>query len=120
MAASRLVLGAGLVLAVVYPIVLQLGGYPFYQTIGFLVLLNAMLGIGWNVIGGWTGQFDFGPQVFFAVGAYVAALLFIHVGLSPWVGMPVAVLVAMLVCAVVTYPLTRLRGHYFAISTVAI
>jgi branched-chain amino acid transport system permease protein len=34
--------------------------------------------------------------------------------------MPVAVLVAMLVCAVVTYPLTRLRGHYFAISTVAI
>jgi hypothetical protein len=68
LAASRLVLGAGLVLAVVYPIVLQLGGYPFYQTIGFLVLLNAMLGIGWNVIGGWTGQFDFGPQVFFAVG----------------------------------------------------
>jgi branched-chain amino acid transport system permease protein len=34
--------------------------------------------------------------------------------------MPVAVLVAMLICAVVTYPLTRLRGHYFAISTVAI
>jgi len=120
LAASRLVLGAGLVLAVVYPIVLQFGGYPFYQTIGFLVLLNAMLGIGWNVIGGWTGQFDFGPQVFFAVGAYVAALLFIHVGLSPWLGMPVAVLMAMLICAVVTYPLTRLRGHYFAISTVAI
>jgi branched-chain amino acid transport system permease protein len=95
-----LTLAAGLVLAVVYPILLQLGSYPFYQTIGFLVLLNAMLGIGWNVIGGWAGQFDFGPQVFFAVGAYVAAIL--------------------VICAAVTYPLTRLRGHYFAISTVAI
>ncbi len=115
MAASRTALGAGLVLAVAYPILLQVGGYPFYQTIGFLVLLNAMLGVGWNVIGGWAGQFDFGPQVFFASGAYVAALLLIHLGLSPWIGMPVAVAVAMLICAVVTYPLTRLRGHYFLI-----
>jgi branched-chain amino acid transport system permease protein len=120
LAASRVALAAGLVLAVVYPILLQLGSYPFYQTIGFLVLINAMLGIGWNVIGGWAGQFDFGPQVFFAVGAYVAAILFIQLKLSPWLGMPAAVLIAMLICAVVTYPLTRLRGHYFAISTVAI
>jgi branched-chain amino acid transport system permease protein len=120
LAASRTALVAGLVLAVAYPILLQVGGYPFYQTIGFLVLLNAMLGVGWNVIGGWAGQFDFGPQVFFAIGAYVAALLLIHLGLSPWIGMPVAVVIAMLICAVVTYPLTRLRGHYFAISTVAI
>ena len=120
MAASRVALAAGLVLAVAYPLLLQLGGYPFYQTIGFLVLLNAMLGVGWNVIGGWAGQFDFGPQVFFAVGAYVAALLFVHLGLSPWPGMAAGVVVAMLLCAVVTYPLTRLRGHYFAISTVAI
>ena len=114
MAASRIVLAAGLVLAVVYPLLLQWGGLPFYQTIGFLVLLNAMLGIGWNVIGGWTGQFDFGPQVFFGVGAYTAALLFVHLGLSPWPGMAAGVLVAMLLCAVLTYPLTRLRGHYFA------
>jgi len=120
LAASRVVLVAGLVLAVVYPILLQLGSFPFYQTIGFLVLINAMLGIGWNVIGDWAGQFDFGPQVFFAVGAYVAAILFVHLKLSPWLGMPTAVLVAILICAVVTYPLTRLRGHYFAISTVAI
>jgi branched-chain amino acid transport system permease protein len=120
LAASRIALGAGLVLAIAYPLLLQWGGYPFYQTIGFLVLINAMLGIGWNVIGGWTGQFDFGPQVFFAVGAYVAALLFVNLGLSPWLGMAAGVLVAMLICAVLTYPLTRLRGHYFAISTVAI
>ena len=116
----RVALGVLLLLAVVYPIPLQFSGYTYFQTVGFLVLLNAMLGIGWNVIGGWTGQFDFGPQVFFAVGAYMAALLLIHFGLNPWLGMLAGVLGAMLLCALVTYPLTRLRGHYFAISTVAI
>src|SRR5438309_11708355 len=103
-----------------YPIPLQLQGTTYYQTVGFLVLLNAMLGAGWNVIGGWAGQFDFGPQVFFAVGAYTAAILFVHLGWSPWLGMLAGVLAAMGICALVTYPLTRLRGPSFATSTVAV
>ena len=106
--------------AIVYPIPLQLQGYTYYQTVGFLVLLNAVLGLGWNVIGGWAGQFDFGPQVFFAVGAYVAALLFVRGGVEAWLGMLVAIVVAVVLCALLTYPLTGLRGHYFAIATVAI
>ncbi len=118
MATAALVVGA--VAAVVYPIPLQWSGYTYYQTVGFLVLINAMLGIGWNVIGGWAGQFDFGPQVFFGVGAYTAALLFARLAVNPWLGMLAAVAVAVVVCAVLTYPLTRLRGHYFAIATVAI
>ena len=118
MASIALTLGA--LVAVVFPIPLQLQGATYYQTVGFLVLLNAMLGVGWNVIGGWAGQFDFGPQVFFAVGAYTSALLYVKVGVDAWLGLPVAACVAALICAVLTYPLTRLRGHYFAISTVAI
>jgi len=115
-----LALVAAAVAALLYPIPLQLEGYTYYETIGFLVLLNAMLGVGWNVIGGWAGQFDFGPQVFFAVGAYTAATLFVRLALNPWLGLLVAVLVASALCSVLTYPLTRLRGHYFAIATVAI
>jgi branched-chain amino acid transport system permease protein len=79
-----------------------------------------MLGVGWNVIGGWTGQFDFGPQVFFGVGAYTAALVYVKLGVDAWLGLPIGVAVAVAICAVLTYPLTRLRGHYFAIATVAI
>src|SRR5690242_16126080 len=79
-----------------------------------------MLGLGWNVIGGWAGQFDFGPQVFFAVGAYTAALLYVKLGVDAWLGLIAAVAVAAVICAALTYPLTRLRGHYFAIATVAI
>jgi len=117
---ARVALVTGIVLGLAYPIPLQYSGQTYYQTVGFLVLINAMLGVGWNVIGGWTGQFDFGPQVFLAVGAYVAAILFVHTGLNPWLGMLAAVITAMIICALVTYPLTRLRGHYFAIATVAI
>ena len=117
---ARLALGAGVLLGLAYPIPLQLAGYTYFQTVGFLVLMNAMLGVGWNVIGGWAGQFDFGPQVFFATGAYTAAILFVHLGLNPWLGMLAGVVVSMAMCALMTYPLTRLRGHYFAISTVAI
>jgi len=116
----RIALALGVVAAIVYPIPLQVQGYTYYQTVGFLVLITAMLGLGWNVIGGWAGQFDFGPQVFFAIGAYVAALLFVRRGVDAWLGMLAAVAVAVALCAVLTYPLTGLRGHYFAIATVAI
>src|SRR5262249_51592640 len=61
-----------------------------------------------------------GPQVFFAIGAYPAAILAVHLGWSPWLGMLAGVLAAVARAALVTYPLTRLRGHYFAIATVAI
>jgi branched-chain amino acid transport system permease protein len=117
---GRIALLVGALVAVLYPIPLQVRGTTYYLTVGFLVLLNAMLGVGWNVIGGWAGQFDFGPQVFFAVGAYAAALLYVKLGVNAWLGLPIAALLAALICAVLTYPLTRLRGHYFAISTVAI
>jgi branched-chain amino acid transport system permease protein len=116
---ARIALVLGALVAIIYPIPLQWSGQTYYQTVGFLVLLNAMLGVGWNVIGGWTGQFDFAPQLFFAIGAYVAALMKIHWGVSPWIGLVVGVIVAVVVCALVTYPITRLRGHYFAIATVA-
>jgi len=117
---ARIALVLAAVAAILYPIPLQLQGYTYYQTVGFLVLITAMLGLGWNVIGGWTGQFDFGPQVFFGVGAYTAAVLFVRLRVDAWLGILAAVAVAVALCAVLTYPLTGLRGHYFAIATVAI
>jgi len=115
----RIGLIAGAIVALAYPLPFDAGGYVYYETVGFLVLVNAMLGIGWNVIGGWAGQFDFGPSVFFAFGAYVAALLANHGGVNAWVGLVAGALASALVCAILTYPITRLRGHYFAIATVA-
>jgi branched-chain amino acid transport system permease protein len=109
----------GLAVAIVYPIPIQMSGYTYFQTVGFLVFLYAMLGIGWNFIGGLAGQFDFGPNIFLATGAYTAALLAVHFNWSPWLGFVGAILVSVVICALITFPVTKLRGHYFAIATVA-
>ncbi len=109
----------GAVVALLYPLPFEWSGQAYYETVGFLVLLNAMLGIGWNIIGGWAGQFDFGPSIFFAIGAYTAALLNIHWGWNAWLALLGAMVVSAIICAAITYPVTRLRGHYFAIATVA-
>ena len=79
---------AAVVVALLYPIPFERSGQIYYETVGFLVLLNAMLGIGWNIIGGWAGQFDFGPSIFFAIGAYTAALLSINLGWNAWLALP--------------------------------
>ena len=118
-AAQWVALALGALVAIVYPIPFQIEDQTYFQTVGFLVLINAMLGVGWNIIGGWAGQFDFGPQVFFAIGAYAAALLMERAGANAWVAMLGAIVVAVVLCALLTYPITKLRGHYFAIATVA-
>jgi len=118
-ASKRIALGVGLLAALAYPLIIQATGYTYFQTVGFLVFIYAMLGVGWNFIGGWAGQFDFGPCIFLATGAYTAALATVHWGWSPWLGMIAGIVVSMVICAAITFPVTRLRGHYFAIATVA-
>ncbi len=60
--AQQVVWVVATLVALLYPIPFERSGQIYYETVGFLVLLNAMLGIGWNIIGGWAGQFDFGPE----------------------------------------------------------
>jgi branched-chain amino acid transport system permease protein len=56
------------------------------------------------------------------VGAYVTALLWNHLGVSPWVGIPIALVCAGALALVVAYPCFRFRitGHYFALVTLAL
>ena len=112
-------LAVGALVAIVYPIPFQLDDQTYFQTVGFLVLINALLGLGWNIIGGWAGQFDFGPQVFFAIGAYTAGVMIEKAGVNAWLALIAAIVVSVVICALITYPITKLRGHYFAIATVA-
>ena len=56
------------------------------------------------------------------VGAYVTALLWNHLGVSPWIGIPVSMVAAGALALVVAYPCFRFRitGHYFALVTLAL
>ena len=106
-----------LLLAVLLAVLAQ---NPYYLTIFISTLIFAGLASAWNIIGGFGGQFSLGHGVFFACGAYTVALLYKTHGVSPWLGVVPAVLLAMLVAALISAPIFRLRGPFFAIATMAL
>ena len=93
---------------------------PYPQHLAILVMLYALLGSAWNLLGGFAGQVSLGQAIFFGAGAYTSTLLAQHAGLSPWVGMIAGALVAGALALAIGYPCFRLSGHYFAIATIAI
>lgn len=86
-----------------------------------LTLFVAVLGQGWNILGGFGGQYSFGHALFFGTGAYIQALLQFKLGWSPWATLWLAIAGGVLVGAFVGYLSFRygLRGSYFALITLA-
>lgn len=84
------------------------------------VLLWTVLGVGWNLLGGYAGQVSFGHAAFFGVGAYTMMIFYLKLGLAPWYGMALGGLAAALVSLPIGYLCFRLRGPYFALATLAV
>ena len=95
-------------------------GDPFILNILAYTFLFALLSVSWNIIGGFGGQFSLGHGVFFAIGAYVTANLYVGFGISPWLALVPAAGLAAAVAALVSWPTFRLRGPFFAIATMAL
>src|SRR5512146_2617421 len=79
-----LVLAAPLVAAFVAALVV---GNSFLTDVVVTVFLYAALSLAWNLVGGYAGQFSLGHTAFFGIGAYTSTLLFLKLGVSPWIGM---------------------------------
>ena len=92
-------------------------GYQVY--IISLVGLTAMVGIGINILLGLTGQISLGHAGFYAIGAYVGAILTTTYEWSFWVALPLAGLVAGLAGMLLAIPALRVRGPYLAMVTIA-
>ena len=88
--------------------------------LGTLVAVNAIVAIGLNLLSGYTNQLSFGHAGFLAIGAYVAALLTLHLPVLP---VPLTLLAAGLATALVGLalgiPCLRLEGLYLAMATLA-
>ncbi len=91
----------------------------YHHRVLTLVFLWAAMGLAWNIISGYAGQISFGHQVFFGIGAYVTVLLVVRLGLTPWIGMVVAVAMAVLAAVLIGLPTFRLAGIYFGLATLA-
>lgn len=104
------------IILVAYPLLVR---NRFFLHLAIMVLLYALLGMSWNLLGGYTGQISFGHAAFFGTGAYTSTLLLLRLGISPWLGMFAGALLAVLLSLPLGWLTFRLRGPYFALATLA-
>lgn len=108
----------GVVLAIL-PFLLGMAGQSWVRLLNF-ALVYVMLALGLNIVVGFAGLLDLGYIAFYAVGAYVWAMLASpHFGLHLpfWIVLPLGVLMAAIAGALLGAPTLKLRGDYLAIVT---
>ncbi|WP_262296402.1 high-affinity branched-chain amino acid ABC transporter permease LivM [Microvirga sesbaniae] len=110
--------------ALAFPLIIYLiqGGLNesrYWVDLGILILTYVMLGWGLNIVVGLAGLLDLGYVAFYAVGAYSYALLSTTFGLSFWICLPLAGILAAFWGMILGFPVLRLRGDYLAIVTLA-
>ncbi|MDP3257395.1 MAG: branched-chain amino acid ABC transporter permease [Bosea sp. (in: a-proteobacteria)] len=104
-------------LAIALPFAFEPRGYGI--RILCLALLFAAMAQAWNIVAGLANQISLGHAAFFGIGAYTSTLLLIHFGITPWLGMMAAAVLGGLAALLISLPTMRLRGHYFALATLA-
>jgi branched-chain amino acid transport system permease protein len=94
---------------------------PYFMHLVIQILLWGFVYTAWSMMGRF-GFVSLGHGAFMGVGAYVPALLWNYYGLTPWLGIPLGVALAVLLAVVIGYPCFRLKvvGHYFALVTLAL
>ena len=95
------------------------GSLKWINNYGVQILIYVMLGWGLNIVVGLAGLLDLGYVAFYAVGAYAYALLSTTFGLSFWICLPLAGMLAAMWGIILGFPVLRLRGDYLAIVTLA-
>jgi branched-chain amino acid transport system permease protein len=114
---ARLALAAAFVLLLAAPWVVG----PYLLSVLVLALYYAYVGQAWNVMMGFAGQLSLGHALYVGLGAYLSAMLYLHGGIGPWLGAPLAAGLAALAGAAIGFLAFRfgIGGVYFALLTIA-
>jgi branched-chain amino acid transport system permease protein len=91
---------------------------PYSLHIFIMVFYFAFLGTAWNLVS-MAGQLSLGHAALLGIGGYTSTLLFMEWGLTPWLGMLVGACVGGIIGGIIAYPAFRLRGPYFALTSIA-
>jgi branched-chain amino acid transport system permease protein len=104
----------------VWLVVPWLPGMPlFWVSLLNTIGIASIVAIGLVVLTGIGGMTSFGQASFMGFGAYASALLTKEAGLSPWLGLPAAVLASLVAALGIGAVTLRLQGHYLALATIA-
>ncbi len=93
---------------------------PTLIQFGITTLLLATVAQAWNIVGGYAGYASFGNSVFYGLGSYGTAIAMVQLNLPFGVGLALGAALAVLFALLLGLPVLRLRGHYFAIATLAL
>jgi branched-chain amino acid transport system permease protein len=116
---SRRRLGVfAVLLAIACALPFVVSSYSTFQLTMVLVYAIALLGL--NILTGFNGQISLGHGAFYAIGAYVAAIMMEHFGLPYWTTVPVAGAICLVIGFLFGLPALRLEGHYLALATFAL
>lgn len=93
-----------------------------HQELLITILLYAFWALAWNVLGGMAGQLSFGHATFIGLGAYTSSILFVKLGVNPWLGMFAGAGLAAALGLFVAYASFKygLRDVYFSLTTLAV
>jgi branched-chain amino acid transport system permease protein len=96
----------------------QISDYRLFLVSTMMIAAIAVLGL--NLLTGFNGQISLGHGAFYAVGAYVAAILMDQLGWPYWMTLPAAAIVCFIVGYLFGLPALKLEGHYLALATFAL
>lgn len=113
---TLIAIGVGLVVLIGIPIVTDTFVTFEFAAVGIFVI--ALMGL--NLLTGYSGQISLGNGAFMAIGGYTTALMTHHLGISYWLTIPIAALVAGLFGFLFGFPALRLSGIYLALATFAL
>lgn len=104
-----------------FALVPLLGVGDYYLHLAITIMLWSFVYTSWSLMGRF-GLVSFGHGAFLGIGAYITTMLWNHYGVTPWIGIPLALLLAVVVAVLIGYPCFRFRitGHYFALVTLAL
>ena len=94
---------------------------PYLLSVLVLALYYAYVGQAWNVMMGFAGQLSLGHALYVGLGSYISATLYLHGGIGPWLGAPIAAGVSAAAGAIIGFLAFRfgIGGVYFALLTIA-
>jgi branched-chain amino acid transport system permease protein len=97
-----------------------LTGSIYLMHVLLVIFMFVILAVSWNILGGMTGYVSFGHVTFFALGAYLTAILYRDLGASPFLTAPLGGFLGAAVALLLGWPTLRLREDYFAIATLGL
>lgn len=113
---ARLSTAAILAVLLCFPLVVR---DIYWIDLGITVLIWASVATAWNISGGFAGGLSLGHAAFFGVGAYTSTLLFLRLGITPWIGILGGAALAGILGALLGVITFRLKGPFFVLATLA-